>query len=143
VEVNMLAQHQCTDFGMEKNRPWGDGVITVREGGRTGGFPLRPGFHRREGLWDWSTARRSPPSSAWAGRPRPRSWASSTRQGEDPGRERGLLPHLRGKTWKPRGRAPDLGHHGKLPAGASIPGPHRFHFHGVDKLARCSSPGPW
>ena len=28
VEVNMLAQHQCTDFGMEKNRPWGDGVIT-------------------------------------------------------------------------------------------------------------------
>jgi acetyl-CoA carboxylase carboxyltransferase component len=28
VEMNMLAQHQCTDFGMEKNRPWGDGVIT-------------------------------------------------------------------------------------------------------------------
>ncbi|MBM4333673.1 MAG: methylmalonyl-CoA carboxyltransferase [Deltaproteobacteria bacterium] len=28
VEVNMLAQHQCADFGMEKNRPWGDGVIT-------------------------------------------------------------------------------------------------------------------
>jgi acetyl-CoA carboxylase carboxyltransferase component len=28
VEVNMLAQHQCTDFGMEKNRPLGDGVIT-------------------------------------------------------------------------------------------------------------------
>jgi propionyl-CoA carboxylase beta chain len=28
VEVNMLAQHQSTDFGMEKNRPWGDGVIT-------------------------------------------------------------------------------------------------------------------
>ncbi len=28
VEVNMLAQHQCTDFGMEKNRPWGDGVVT-------------------------------------------------------------------------------------------------------------------
>ena len=28
VEVNMLAQHQCTDLGMEKNRPWGDGVIT-------------------------------------------------------------------------------------------------------------------
>ena len=24
----MLGQHQCTDFGMEKNRPWGDGVIT-------------------------------------------------------------------------------------------------------------------
>ena len=28
VEVNMLAQHQCTDLGMERNRPWGDGVIT-------------------------------------------------------------------------------------------------------------------
>ncbi|HSR10585.1 MAG TPA: acyl-CoA carboxylase subunit beta, partial [Thermodesulfobacteriota bacterium] len=28
VEVNLLAQHQCTDFGMEKSRPWGDGVIT-------------------------------------------------------------------------------------------------------------------
>jgi acetyl-CoA carboxylase carboxyltransferase component len=28
VEVNMLAQHQCTDFGMEKNHPLGDGVIT-------------------------------------------------------------------------------------------------------------------
>ena len=28
VEVNLLAQHQCTDFGMERNRPWGDGVIT-------------------------------------------------------------------------------------------------------------------
>jgi acetyl-CoA carboxylase carboxyltransferase component len=28
VEVTLLAQHQCTDFGMEKNRPWGDGVIT-------------------------------------------------------------------------------------------------------------------
>lgn len=28
VELSMLAQHQCTDFGMEKNRPWGDGVVT-------------------------------------------------------------------------------------------------------------------
>ncbi|MBI5968054.1 MAG: acyl-CoA carboxylase subunit beta [Deltaproteobacteria bacterium] len=28
VELSMLAQHQCTDFGMEKSRPWGDGVIT-------------------------------------------------------------------------------------------------------------------
>ena len=28
VELSMLAQHQVTDFGMEKNRPWGDGVIT-------------------------------------------------------------------------------------------------------------------
>ena len=28
VELGMLAQHQCLDFGMEKNRPWGDGVIT-------------------------------------------------------------------------------------------------------------------
>lgn len=28
VEVAMFAQHQCTDFGMEKNRPLGDGVIT-------------------------------------------------------------------------------------------------------------------
>ena len=28
VELNMMAQHQCHDFGMEKNRPWGDGVIT-------------------------------------------------------------------------------------------------------------------
>jgi methylmalonyl-CoA decarboxylase subunit alpha len=27
-ETAMLAQHQCTDFGMEKNRPWGDGVIS-------------------------------------------------------------------------------------------------------------------
>ncbi len=27
-EVAILAQHQCTDFGMEKNRPWGDGVIS-------------------------------------------------------------------------------------------------------------------
>jgi acetyl-CoA carboxylase carboxyltransferase component len=28
VEFGMLAQHQCTDFGMEKNRSLGDGVIT-------------------------------------------------------------------------------------------------------------------
>ena len=28
VELNMFAQHQCKDFGMEKNRPLGDGVIT-------------------------------------------------------------------------------------------------------------------
>lgn len=28
VEIGLLGQHQCTDFGMEKNRPWGDGVIT-------------------------------------------------------------------------------------------------------------------
>jgi len=28
VELGMLAQHHCTDFGMYKNRPWGDGVIT-------------------------------------------------------------------------------------------------------------------
>ena len=28
VEIAMFAQHQCTDFGMERNRPWGDGVIT-------------------------------------------------------------------------------------------------------------------
>jgi len=27
VELGMLAQHQCTDFGMENHRPWGDGVI--------------------------------------------------------------------------------------------------------------------
>jgi acetyl-CoA carboxylase carboxyltransferase component len=28
VELDMYAQHQCHDFGMEKNRPYGDGVIT-------------------------------------------------------------------------------------------------------------------
>jgi hypothetical protein len=28
VELNMLAEHQCSDFGMEKNKPYGDGVIT-------------------------------------------------------------------------------------------------------------------
>ncbi|MFC1982585.1 acyl-CoA carboxylase subunit beta [Chloroflexota bacterium] len=28
VELNMLAQHQCYDFGMEKKKPWGDGIIT-------------------------------------------------------------------------------------------------------------------
>jgi len=28
VEIALLGQHQSTDFGMEKNRPWGDGVIT-------------------------------------------------------------------------------------------------------------------
>lgn len=28
IELNMMAQHQCHDFGLEKNRPLGDGVIT-------------------------------------------------------------------------------------------------------------------
>lgn len=28
VELNMYAQHQSHDFGLEKNRPYGDGVIT-------------------------------------------------------------------------------------------------------------------
>ncbi|MFB3924577.1 MAG: acyl-CoA carboxylase subunit beta [Syntrophales bacterium] len=28
VELNMYSQHQCYDFGMEKKRPYGDGVIT-------------------------------------------------------------------------------------------------------------------
>lgn len=28
VEVNLFAQHECYDFGMEKRRPYGDGVIT-------------------------------------------------------------------------------------------------------------------
>src|SRR5690606_27526155 len=28
VEVDGLARHRCTNFGMEKNRPYGDGVIT-------------------------------------------------------------------------------------------------------------------
>jgi len=28
VETNMYSQHQCHDFGMEKKRPYGDGVIT-------------------------------------------------------------------------------------------------------------------
>ena len=28
VELDMFAQHQCYDFGMEKKRPWGDAVIT-------------------------------------------------------------------------------------------------------------------
>ena len=28
VEIGMFAQHQCHDFGIEKTRPWGDGVIT-------------------------------------------------------------------------------------------------------------------
>jgi len=28
VELDMYAQHQCHDFGMEKKRPYGDGVIT-------------------------------------------------------------------------------------------------------------------
>ncbi len=27
VELNIFAQHQCYDFGMEETRPWGDGVI--------------------------------------------------------------------------------------------------------------------
>jgi propionyl-CoA carboxylase beta chain len=27
VEIGMFVQHQCHDFGMEKNRPWGDGVM--------------------------------------------------------------------------------------------------------------------
>ena len=28
VELNMLAEHQCNDFGMEKKRFLGDGVVT-------------------------------------------------------------------------------------------------------------------
>ena len=28
VELEMLAQHQCHDFGMEGKRPWGDAVVT-------------------------------------------------------------------------------------------------------------------
>lgn len=28
VELNLFAQHQCYEFGMEKTRPWGDGIIT-------------------------------------------------------------------------------------------------------------------
>jgi len=28
VELNQYSQHQCKDFGMEKKRPYGDGVIT-------------------------------------------------------------------------------------------------------------------
>jgi acetyl-CoA carboxylase carboxyltransferase component len=28
VETNMYAQHQCSDFGMDKFRPYGDGLIT-------------------------------------------------------------------------------------------------------------------
>lgn len=28
VETNMYAQHQCTDFGIEKKKPFGDGMIT-------------------------------------------------------------------------------------------------------------------
>ena len=28
VETNMYTQHQCTDFGLERNRPLGDGMIT-------------------------------------------------------------------------------------------------------------------
>lgn len=28
VELNMMSQHQCHDFGLEKKRPLGDGVIT-------------------------------------------------------------------------------------------------------------------
>ena len=28
VELGMFAQHQCYEFSMEKNRPWGDAVIT-------------------------------------------------------------------------------------------------------------------
>ena len=27
-ELGLLAQHQCYNFGMEKRRPFGDGVIT-------------------------------------------------------------------------------------------------------------------
>ena len=28
VELGMFARHDCTDFGMEKKRPWGDAVVT-------------------------------------------------------------------------------------------------------------------
>ncbi len=34
-ELDMFVQHRCTDFGMEKNRPPGDGVVTGY--GRVGG----------------------------------------------------------------------------------------------------------
>ena len=37
VEIDMFAQHQCYDFGVEKRRPFRDAVITGYEeiGGRT------------------------------------------------------------------------------------------------------------
>lgn len=28
VELNLFARHDCHDFGLEKRRPWGDGVVT-------------------------------------------------------------------------------------------------------------------
>lgn len=28
MEIDLFSQHQCYDFGMEKNRPWGDGVVS-------------------------------------------------------------------------------------------------------------------
>ncbi len=30
-EYDMFVAHRCTDFGMEQNRPYGDGVVTVAD----------------------------------------------------------------------------------------------------------------
>ena len=46
-EFDMFVEHRSTDFGMEKQKVAGDGVVTGwgTVNGRTG-LPLRQGFHR-------------------------------------------------------------------------------------------------
>lgn len=43
VEINLFAQHQCYDFGMERRRPWGDGIITGY--GKVDGRPVHAYAH--------------------------------------------------------------------------------------------------
>ena len=44
-EFDMFVAHRCT-FGMENQRPAGDGVVTGWHGQRPSGLRVFPGFHR-------------------------------------------------------------------------------------------------
>ena len=134
-EFDKFVLHRSTDFGMDKKKIFGDGVVTGygRINGRLvyvfaqdftifGGSLSGPSVKRSAKSWTWPSERRAPH--------RPQRF----RRRPHPGR--GLQPGRYGNIFMrnvqcSRDHSADIGHHGTLRRrGGLFPGPDRFYLHG-------------
>ena len=136
VEVDDLVTHRCRDFGMEKQKVPGDGVVCrLRHRRRPPGLRLRPGLHRlrRLALRD---QRREDLQDHGPGDRERRAGHRPERLGRraHPGRRRlarRLRRHLPAQHPRLRRRAADQRHHGALRRRRGLlAGDHRLHLHG-------------
>ncbi len=128
-ELDMFVEHRSSDFGLDRQRIPGDGVVsgTGRIDGRDG-LRLQPGFHRFRGITFRGACREDrqgdgPCHEDRVSGDRP----ERLRGGPHPGgcgQPRGLCGYLPAQHAGLRRRPANLGCHGtRVPAGPSIPRP--------------------